>query len=299
MNAADVMERVVARLVDAIEAGAADWQMPWRTLASTGWPTNAATGHRYSGGNVLALYLAAADRSYPTARWATYKQWSALGAQVRKGERGTRGLFWKLTERDADDDTVTTDDTTPTPQRSAWARVFTVFNAAQVDNDPNADAAPLDLSPLERDARAETFFAAVPASVRWGAGNPCYRPADDDVLMPTFDAFTTSADAYATLAHELGHWTGHPTRLARTHGKGFGDDAYAAEELVAELSAAFTCAVVQIDTVARTDHAGYLAHWTWMLRAQPAVLWTVASKAQVATDWVAAYSTTPVDLDTA
>ena len=98
MNAADVMDNVVTRLVDAIEAGAADWQMPWRTLASTGWPTNAATGHRYSGGNVLALYLAAADRSYPTARWATYKQWQTLGAQVRKGERGTLGIFWKVTD---------------------------------------------------------------------------------------------------------------------------------------------------------------------------------------------------------
>ena len=96
-----------------------------------------------------------------------------------------------------------------------------------------------------------------------------------------------------------GHWTGHPTRLARIYGKRFGDDAYAAEELVAELAAAFTCPVAGIDTVARTDHAGHLTHWTRMLRAQPAVLWTVASKAQAATDRLAAYSTTPADLATA
>ena len=113
--------------------------------------------------------------------------------------------------------------------------------------------------------------------------------------MPAFDAFHTAADAYGTLAHELTHWTGHPTRLARTYGKRFGDDAYAAEELVAELGAAFVCALVGIDSVARTDHAGYLAHWCRMLRAQPAVLWTVAAKAQAATDWLAAYSTTPAD----
>ena len=88
--------------------------------------------------------------------------------------------------------------------------------------------------------------------------------------MPAFDAFHSGPDAYGTLAHELTHWTGHPTRLARTYGKRFGDDAYAAEELVAELGAAFVCALVGIDSVARTDHAGYLAHWCRMLRAQPA-----------------------------
>jgi antirestriction protein ArdC len=97
MNAADVIESVVTRLVDAIEAGAPTWQMPWRTLAATGWPTNAATGNRYSGGNVIALYLAAADRQHPTARWATYKQWHTLGAQVRRGEHGTLGIVWKAT----------------------------------------------------------------------------------------------------------------------------------------------------------------------------------------------------------
>jgi antirestriction protein ArdC len=300
MNATDVMDNVVARLVDAIEAGADDWQMPWRSLGSTGWPTNAATGNRYSGGNVIALYLAAIDHHYPTARWATYKQWQVLGAQVRKGERGTLGIFWKVTEAKADDadgKADSTDEQTPR-RRNAWARTFTVFNAAQVDNDPAATVpAVVVLDPLDRDARAEAFFAAVPAVVRWGAGNPCYRPIPDDVVMPAFDAFHTPADAYATEAHELTHWTGHPTRLARTYGKRFGDDAYAAEELVAELGAAFVCALVGIDSVARTDHASYLAHWCRMLRAQPAVLWTVAAKAQAAADWLAAYSTTPADTD--
>ena len=115
--------------------------------------------------------------------------------------------------------------------------------------------------------------------------------------MPAFDAFHSAPDAYGTLAHELTHWTGHHSRLARTYGKRFGDDAYAAEELVAELGAAFVCALVGVDSVARTDHAGYLTHWCRMLRAQPAVLWTVAAKAQTAADWLAAYSTTPADTD--
>jgi antirestriction protein ArdC len=296
-NASDVMERVVARLVDAIEAGTDGWEMPWRTLGTHGWPTNAVTGTRYSGGNVLALHFAAIDRGDASARWATYKQWEALGGQVRQGERGTRCIYWHVKPAD-----ITTDpdpDTGETVElqttaRVAWARAFTVFNAAQVDNDPGAEPVP-ELTPLERDARVNAFFAAIPALVAWGAGNPCYQPATDRVVMPAFDAFHSTADAYATLAHELGHWTGHPTRLTRTYGRRFGDDAYAAEELVAELSAAFTCAVTGIDTVERTDHAAYLAHWCRMLKAQPAILWTVAAKAQSATDWLAAYSTTPAE----
>lgn len=301
MNAADVMTEVVDRLVAAIEAGADGWQMPWRNLGVTGWPTNAATGNRYSGANFIALHFATVERGWPTARWATFKQWQSLGAQVRRGEHGTRGIVWKIAERattdtTGDDDSERDDDTT-TRRRMAWARTFTVFNAAQVDNDPNPPA-PVELDPLDRDARAEAFFAAIPAVVRWGIGNPCYRHGSDDIAMPAFDAFHTTANAYATLAHELTHWTGHPTRLARTYGRRFGDDAYAAEELVADLGAAFVCALVGIDTVARTDHAAYLAHWCRMLRAQPAILWTIAAKSQAATDWLAAYSTTPAEPET-
>ncbi len=108
--------------------------------------------------------------------------------------------------------------------------------------------------------------------------------------MPLWDAFDSTGDAYATLAHELGHWTGHSTRLGREYGKRFGDHAYAAEELVAELSSAFTCATVGLSTVPRTDHASYLAHWLMMLRETPSLLFSVASKAQAATDYLAAYS---------
>lgn len=298
MKAADVMADVVTRLVDAIEQGAGEWAMPWRSMGTGGWPVNAVTGNRYSGGNVLALALTAMERGYPSNRWATYKQWAAIGAQVRKGERGTQGIYWNVKPGETITETDTTTGETVELQsedRVAWARTFVVFNAAQVDNDPTPTTA-LTLTPLERDGCAEAFFAAIPADVRWGAGNPCYRPATDVVVMPAFGAFHSTPDAYATLAHELGHWTGHESRLARIYGRRFGDHAYAAEELVAELTAAFTCALAGIDTVARADHASYLAHWCEMLTAQPAILWTVASKAQAAADYLADYSDTPAEL---
>lgn len=278
--AADVMDDVVTRLVAQIEAGAGTWRMPWRQLDG-GFPTNAATRQPYRGGNVIAFLLAQIERGYPTGRWATYQQWASIGAQVRRGEHGTRGLIWRVTDNGDEPGDEPGDERR---KRRVFARTFVVFNAAQVDTDP-AD----DLPTLERSDDHDAWFGAIPANVAWGAGQPCYVPAADRVVMPIFDAFDSPADAYATLAHELAHWTGHPTRLARDLSGRFGDAAYAAEELVAELSAAFTCGLLGLNTVERTDHAAYLAAWCRMLREQPGVLWTVASKAQAATDHLASY----------
>ena len=295
MNATDVMTNTTAAIIAAIQAGAGDWEMPWHHTGTSGLPTNAATGQPYSGGNIVALWAAALTHGWQHQQWATYKQWTAAGAQVRKGETGTGLIYWNVqpaaTVTVSDETTsVTGGDTTgeavelTSATRVRWARSFTVFNAAQVDGwttttDPNPPAA----------GAAAEWFNNVPARVLWGHGNPCYRPANDLVVMPAADSFTTDTACWATLAHELAHWTGYPERLDRTFGKRFGDDAYAAEELVAELAAAFTCATLRIPTVARTDHAAYLAHWCTVLRADPGILWSVASKASAATAHLASY----------
>jgi antirestriction protein ArdC len=295
MKAAEAIAGIVARLVAQIEAGATGWEMPWRNFSVAGWPTNAVSGRHYRGGNAIVLAVTAYTVGYPTARWATYKQWASIGAHVRRGERATTAIYWHAQpatddgSASDDDDGQTAADVNGGP--AAWARSFSVFNAAQIDNDPQPDTSRVDVDRVERDAVAEAWFANIPAAavVGWGEGNPCYRPGVDRIVMPPFDAFDTAADAYATLAHELAHWTGHPSRLNRSFGVRFGDHAYAAEELVAELSAAFTCALVGIDTVARTDHAGYLAHWCQLLRRTPSALWSIAAKAQAATDLLDSY----------
>jgi antirestriction protein ArdC len=290
VNADTIATTVVARLDEQIEAGAGTWSMPWRQLPALGLPTNAATGNTYQGGNLIALTATAIANGWPN-RWATYRQWADLGAQVRTGEHATWGLYWRVNEptTTTDTDPDTGDDiTVTTAPRRMWARGFAVFNAAQVDHDPTPTPEPVAVEALQRITHADTVLAAVPAIVRWGSGNPCYRPVTDDVCMPTFDSFHTSEDAYATLCHELAHWTA--PRLGRTLGKRFGDHAYAAEELVAELSAALTCTTLGIDTVERCDHAAYLASWCQLLTAEPATLWTVASKAQAATDHLLTYS---------
>jgi len=268
------MDKVVASIVEAIEAGAkgGEWVMPWTFKGGSVLPHNATTGAQYHGANVVILWFTALQQGWPSSRWATFKQWQSVGAQVRKGSKGTDAFIWKSLPSDNDD---------PDAPRRGFYRGFYLFNAAQVDNDPYSEPEldlDVDLHDLE----------LVPA--QRAVGRPSYNVTMDVVNMPPRSTFATEDDYLATLAHELGHWTGHSTRLNREYGKRFGDQQYAAEELVAELSAAFTCAELGISTVPRLDHAQYLEHWISMLKADASILFTVASKAQAATDYLMKYT---------
>jgi antirestriction protein ArdC len=142
------------------------------------------------------------------------------------------------------------------------------------------------LSEAERIARAEAFFAAIPAEVRHG-GNRCYYdPAADRVQMVPFDRFESASAYYGVLAHELTHWTGAPSRLARDLSGRFGSEAYAMEELVAELGAAFTGGQLGLPIEPRRDHAPYIASWLKVLKGDGRAIFTAAGKAQEAMDYM-------------
>lgn len=279
-TAADVYEITTARIVAAIEAGAGTWTMPWNTTRG-GFPFNPTTKVRYRGGNVLVLMAAAIGREYPTAAWATYKQWVAVDAQVRLGEKGTTAIYWgrrkpKPGEEEAGD------------RGRLFPSVFSLFNAAQVDGwESPADTRDTPAAIEE----AEKFFAAIPAKVIHSLeGRAYYAPAADHIMLPPLETFDTAPAYYATRAHESAHWTAPKGRCDRDLSGRFGDNAYAAEELVAELSAAFTCATIGISTTPRPDHAAYLAHWLRVLKADPKALFTAASKAQAATDYLVKFT---------
>lgn len=274
MKADEVMSSVVAELITTIEAGAGEWVMPW-TGVHARLPYNHTTTIGYRGGNVVALWMTQMARAYPTAAWATYKQWASIDCQVRKGERGVHLVKWSQIERV---------DQSGELRSMMIPNAFVVFNAAQVDGLPaDPPPAPRVLEHYEfTDMAFRTGAKVVP-------GRPAYSPALDVVMMPPPDAFNSDDDWLSTWAHELAHWTGHPSRLNRTFGKRFGDETYAAEELVAELSSAFTCAEYGIVPGVRSDHASYLANWIAMLKADASILWTVASKAQAATDHLFSY----------
>jgi antirestriction protein ArdC len=242
-------------------------------------PTNAASGNAYHGINILNLWVTAEQRGYAAPIWATYKQWSEKGCQVRKGERSALIIFYKefQTEPTGEDD----------DGKRRMARASYVFNAAQVDGFTLPDALP-SLGPIERLDQADRFVAATRATIRHGGERAFYQTQLDFIQMPEEGLFTGTASMsrnesyYATLVHELVHWTGNKSRLARDMGKRFGDQAYAAEELIAEIGAAFLCAELGITQDTRPDHAQYLANWLQFLKSDSKAIFTAAARASQA-----------------
>src|SRR5262249_50362314 len=173
---------------------------------------------------------------------------------------------------------------TGTGSRLLFTRGYAVFNACQVDNCKLRTDRERPL--IERIAAADAFFTGISADVRHGGNEAFYRPSTDHIQMPPFGAFRDNVAYYSTLAHEHTHWTAKFDRCDRQLGKRFGDSAYAAEELIAELGAAFTCAHLGLSTEPRADHAQYLQNWLRVLKADSRAIFTAASKAQQATDWM-------------
>ena len=279
----DVYARVTSQIVNAIEQGTGTWRMPWHTSGRFAFsPINAVTHKPYRGVNVLALWAVAQSKGYDRGEWATYNQWQDRGAQVRKGEKSASVAFWKF----ADDSSESQDGEQEHSSRSrlVFCRLYSVFNAAQVDGyAPKPDTnAPIET----RIESADTFFGRINARVAHQGNRAFYSPADDTITLPPFAAFLSPVDYYSTRAHETGHWTSKADRCNRELGKRFGDNAYAVEELIAELTAAFTMAHLGLSSEPRPDHAQYIASWLKVLKADKRAIFTAASKAQQAADYI-------------
>jgi len=240
-------------------------------------PANAVTGRSYSGINVPILWASADSNGYRTHTWMTFKQALECKAHVREGERGTHVVFTKTLKADEDDEN---------PQRRSMLREYVVFNVAQIEG-LTLPETPLPPEP-ERHAAVEAFVAATKADIRFGGDKACFVPSRDFVAMPEAGSFTSIESFYATELHEVGHWSGHKTRLDRDLSGRFGTRAYAAEELVAEFTAAFLCAHLGITGELR--HAGYIENWLDLLRHDDRAIFTAASKATQAADYLRSLS---------
>lgn len=280
----DVYSRVTARIVADLEQGVRPWQKPWSADHAAGniiRPLRASE-QPYRGVNVLLLWCEAMAKGYGAPIWMTYKQAEALGAQVRKGEHGSLVVYAdKFTRTEADDQGHETE------RQIAFMKGYTVFNVEQIDGLPaHFHARAVPPQPVVRIEAAEAFFAGTGATIQHGGNRAFYAPSRDLVQMPPREAFRDAGSYAATLAHELTHWTAHPSRLARELGKRFGDAACAAEELIAEMGAAFLCADLGITPEIRDDHAAYLASWLKVLKADSRAIFTAASQAQRAADYL-------------
>jgi len=279
----EVTERIIAEL----EQGRVPWVQPWgRARAGLGLPKNAATSRRYSGINILILWGAVIERGFPAQAWLTFRQAQDLGGTVRKGERGTTVFY--ADRFVPEDERKRAAEAGEEPRAVPFLKRFTLFNVGQCDGLPEHVHATAPPRP-EREIvpRAEALIAATGADVRIGGSRAFYAPGDDYIQVPPQPAFFEPINYYRTCFHELGHWTGHASRLARDLAGSFGSKAYAREELVAEMASAFLCASLAITPTVR--HADYLGSWLEVLREDNRAIFRAASQASRAADFLLAF----------
>lgn len=283
---ADVYTRVTAKIIADLEQGVRTWLKPWNAEHAAGRITRPlrANGQAYKGVNVLVLWGDAMMKGFTCPIWMTYRQATELNGQVRKGEHGSLVVYADHFTR-----TETGEKGEEIEREIPFMKGYTVFNCEQIDGLPAhfyAKSAP-PLPTLQRIENAERFTANTAAEIRHGGTMAYYAIGGDRVQMPPFECFRDRESYYATLLHELTHWTRHPSRLNREFGrKRWGDAGYAAEELVAELGAAFLCADLGITPEPREDHASYVAHWLEVLKNDKRAIFTSAAHAQKAADFL-------------
>ena len=278
---------VTARIIAELEAGRFPWVQPWRSAtAAPGLPCNAVTGRRYSGINILLLWGAVIERGFASQGWLTFAQALDAGGCVRKGERGVTVVYADRFTSENERERARSDG--DDPRTIPFLKRFTLFNIDQCDGLPErlAVAAP-PLPERETMPVAEALITASGADFRIGGAKAYYAPGADHVQVPPQPAFRHQIDYYRTALHELGHWTGHPSRLGRDQSHPFGSADYAREELCAELASAYLCAALGIVPTVR--HADYLASWLEVLRADPRAIFRAASHASRAADYLLAF----------
>lgn len=274
--AQDIHQIVTDKIIATMEAGeAGQWTCPWHRRGG-GLPVNALTGRHYRGINTLSLWVGAQAAGYSDDRWATYKQWGELGAQVRKGERSTLVVFWKDLGRDEGED----------DKPRFVARASYAFNAAQVEGAPEAGE-PMPASEWIIPEVFDGFVSRTGARILHGGDAAFYQRGEDRIVLPNRDRFPTAHGYASTMLHELTHWSGAKHRLDRDLTGRFKSQAYAAEELVAELGAAFLAAELGLEAEPHPTHASYLASWLTLLRSDSRAIFTAASAASRAAGYLA------------
>jgi antirestriction protein ArdC len=282
----DVYIRVTAKIITDLESGVRTWLKPWSgdvDATRVALPLRH-NGVPYRGINVLLLWSEAIDKGYTSQKWMTYRQAGELGGHVRKGEHGSPIAYVdNITRTEENDKGEEVERDIP------FMKLYTVFNVGQIEglDDEYYAMSQHRGEKMSLIAEAEQFFDATRAIVRHGGSKAYYAPGPDVIQLPEPEAFRDAESYAAVKAHELTHWTSHTSRLAREFGtKRFGDDAYAMEELVAEIGAAFLCVTLGITPEAREDHSSYVAHWLKVLKDDKRAIFTAAAHGQRAVDYL-------------
>ena len=282
----DIYARVTGKIMADLETGNLTWRKPWHSDHLAGQVMRPLRWNDipYTGINTLMLWGTAAEQSYTSPYWMTFKQAIELKANVRKGEKGTQVVYadkFVKEEQNTKGETVTS--------QTPFLKTYVVFNASQIDGLSDGfykTPEPATTSSVTRNQELETFFAQTKADIYTGT-RATYSITTDRVQMPPFEGFASPTDYYAILAHEITHWTRHPKRLDRDLGrKTYGDAGYAKEELVAELGACFLAADLGFEPMPEAHHAAYIQSWLKALNDDKRFIFSAASHAQKAVEYI-------------
>lgn len=286
---ANLYDEITGKIIAELEAGQFPWVQPWgssSTQAPLGLPKNASTGRTYSGINILILWGAVIQHGFPGQGWLTYRQAAALGGNVRKGERGTTVVY--ADRFTPEDEKRRARETGEEAHAIPFLKRFTVFNVAQCDGLPDdiaivAPPPPPDLI----EPQVEALIRATGIDFRIGGNRAFYVPSQDVVMVPPPQAYFEPINWHRTALHELGHASGHHSRLNRDLSGSFGSKKYAFEELIAEQISAFSCAALGIVPTVR--HADYIGSWLEVMREDSRAIVRAASQASKAADWLLSF----------
>ena len=268
-----VYDQVTNKIIERLESGIVPWIKPGALKVSA--DRNAISKKEYSGINRLILGMS----GYSLPIWASFKQWEDLGATVKKGEKGTQVVFYSKIVKGE----IKANDTHPDQSTYNLLKTYYVFNADQVEGIEFTKPDPV-LTVFNPVPALDDRIIKTGANIKHEGGRAFYQPGTDSITIPDRSTFLSESHYYATVLHELTHWSGAPHRLDRTKGKRFADSAYAFEELVAEMGAAFLCADYQIE--GELQHADYIGNWLTCLKNDNKAIFNAAALAQKAADYI-------------
>lgn len=276
-----IYESITNTIIESLEAGVRPWNQPWES-GSSALPIRS-NNIPYQGINILILWIESFNKGYSNSKWMTFKQAQQLGANVKKGERGTRIFFSNVVEKTESDE-----DGNEKVHLQSYLRSYTVFNIDQIEGLDSEQYQQKCIHEVqeERKASLESFVQNTGAAITEGGDRACYFPNTDKIKIPSFTSFESPESYYATLCHELIHWTGHPTRLNRKLVSKSQIKEYAFEELVAELGSAFLGSNLGITPELPENHASYIASWINILNENHQLIFKAASLAQKAVNFL-------------
>lgn len=281
----DNYQIITDAVLELMEKHGKDWTKPWQAQASLGH-CNVQSGKPYNGTNIFLLAVSAMKQGFVSNEWGTFKQWQNKKAKVKKGQKGTKIIFFdkiKIEDKDTQEEKLI-----------PMLKGFTVFNADQVEGYESKPVQPITETKARHD-RSEALISATGADIRFGGDRAFYVPSEDFVQMPILEDFKgtdTSSDVeayYSTMFHELTHWTGAKGRMDRKMIGKFGSNAYAFEELIAELGAVFVTCQIGINIVPRADHAKYLNGWLEVIKNDKRAMVKAFAQSQKASDFILSF----------